>query len=58
MKQVAIDKNQIDVRKGADKNDEQIRVQKILQNPLAKDTPLNKTFKLVLRLSKVIPNIT
>ena len=49
MKQVAIDKNQIDVRKGADKNDEQIRVQKILQNPLAKDTPLNKAFKLVLR---------
>ena len=49
MKQVAIDKNQIDVRKGADKNDEQIRVQKILQNPLAKDTPLNNAFKLVLR---------
>ena len=46
------------VRKGGDKNDEQITVQKILQNPLAMDTPLNKAFKLVLRLSKVIPNIT
>ena len=36
---------------------EQIKIQKIALNQLAKDTRLNKVFKLVLRLSKAIPDI-
>ena len=37
---------------------EQIKIQKIVLNQLAKHTHLNKFFKLVLRLSKAIPNIS
>ena len=36
---------------------EQIEIQKILLNLLAKDTRLNKVFKLVLRLSKATPDL-
>ena len=50
-KRVAIDKKQRNVRKWADKK------QKIVLNQLAKDTRLNEVFKLVLSLSKVIPDI-
>ena len=36
---------------------EQIKVQKIVLNQLAKDTRLNKVFQLVSRLSQAIPDI-
>ena len=50
-KPVATDKKQRNVRKWTDKK------QKIVLNQLAKDTRLNEVFKLVLSLSKVIPDI-
>ena len=36
---------------------ERIKIQKIVRNQLAKNTRLNKVFKLVSRLSKTIPDI-
>ena len=37
---------------------EQIKIQKTVLNQLAKDTRLNKVFKLLSRLSKAIPDIS
>ena len=50
LKQVAIDKKQMNIRKRAEKKI-------IVLNQLAKDTRLNKVFKLILRLSKAILDI-
>lgn len=50
-KPVTTDKKQRNLRKRTDKK------RKIVLNQLAKDTRLNEVFKLVLSLSKVIPDI-
>ena len=51
LKQVAVDKKQ------RMSGNVQIKIQKIIMNQLAKDTLLNKVFKLVLRFLKAILEI-
>ena len=50
LKEAAFDKKLMNVRKWADKKGKTVRL-----NQLAKDTGLNKVFKLVSRPSKVHP---